>query len=42
MKPRIRLRHGIWSCVTRRPYACGCGYTPLAAFEEWQRIVAGQ
>lgn len=38
MKPRIRLLHGIWSCVTSWPFVCGCGYSPREAFEEWRRI----
>lgn len=38
MKPRIRIRHGIWCCVTLQPFVCGCGYSPLAAFREWQAI----
>lgn len=38
MKPRIRLRWGIWACITRQPFVCGCGYTPTEAYDEWRRI----
>jgi hypothetical protein len=41
MKPRIRLRFGVWVCVTPEPFVCGCGYAPKGAFKEWQRIQAG-
>lgn len=37
-KPRIRIRFGIWSCVTFWPFVCGCGHSPDEAFEEWERI----
>lgn len=41
MKPRLRLRFGIWACVTFKPwFACGCAESPLEAFREWERIVA--
>lgn len=42
MKPRLRIRFGIWVCVTARPFACGCGYSPGDAFKEWQAIREGQ
>lgn len=38
MKPRIRLRFGVWCCVTPTPFVCGCGYTPVDAYLEWERI----
>jgi ribosomal protein L37AE/L43A len=38
VKPRIRLRFGIWTCTTMRPFSCGCGYSPREAFAEWERI----
>lgn len=41
-KPRIRKRFGIWSCVTMRPFVCGCGYTIGEAYAEWVRIRGGK
>lgn len=38
MKPRIRLRFGVWTCVTPWPFVCGCGYSPAAAYAEWQAM----
>lgn len=39
-KPRIRLRFGIWGCVSRRPggrgLVAGYGYTPMQAYEDWR------
>jgi ribosomal protein L37AE/L43A len=37
MKPHLRLKYGIWSCVSmfggyRR---AGYGYSPNAAYEDW-------
>lgn len=40
MKPRIRLRYGIWCCVSwAGPYGriSGDGYTALDAYNEWLR-----
>lgn len=43
MKPRICLRHGIWSCVGKVPardgwfiLLMGHGYTPAEAYAEWK------
>jgi hypothetical protein len=41
MKPRIRLRYGIWTCVTYPPFVCGCGYTPSEAYAEWILLGGG-
>ena len=38
VKPRIHIRHGVWTCVTFRPFVCGCGYSPAEAYAEWCRI----
>lgn len=42
MKPRIRLRRGVWACSL---LSCGSfvpplahGYTPLEAFREWEQL----
>ena len=37
-KPRIRIRFGIWCCVTKAPFVCGCGYTVADAYLDWKRI----
>lgn len=37
-KPRIHMRHGIWTCVSAWPLVIGCGYTPKGAYKEWERI----
>jgi hypothetical protein len=34
-KPRLRLRHGTWTCGGSR------GFTPRAAYEYWLRIECG-
>ena len=40
-KPRIRLRFGIWGCVSRRPGGAGLiagfGRTPAEAYADWRR-----
>lgn len=36
MKPRIRLRFGVWCCISMWPFICGCGYSPRAAYDEWE------
>lgn len=47
MKPRIRLKHGVWSCASVKLYSygpfgthpalyCGYGYTPAEAFADWK------
>lgn len=36
-KPRISVRHGIWSCRDVR--AVGLGFTPVSAFTDWQQMV---
>lgn len=46
MKPRLRLRRGIWTCtdVVIRFAAdmrrVGHGYTPLEAYVDWMDIVS--
>lgn len=37
MKPRIYLRHGIWSCISicRARIVRGFGYTPFGAWLDW-------
>jgi hypothetical protein len=40
MKPRIRLRFGIWSCATMFPRAIGCGRTPVEAYVDWQAALS--
>ena len=43
MKPRIRLRFGIWDCTTwdlSYPIIfAGYGYTPKEAWEDWLKQV---
>lgn len=41
MKPRISIRNSfgaraIWACVSWAPWRAGYGYTPEAAFREWE------
>lgn len=44
MKPRLRCKHGVWSCasyvvegVRRGRFAkIGYGYTPKEAYEDWE------
>lgn len=40
VKPRIRLRFGVWGCVSRRPgghgLIAGYGYTPMQAYDDWR------
>jgi hypothetical protein len=37
MKPHLRMRYGVWSCITLAgPIAIGCGRTPIEAYAEWQ------
>jgi hypothetical protein len=42
MKPRIRLRYGIWYCGLRGSHGLlvrplGHGYTPIEAYAEWRQ-----
>lgn len=39
-KPRIRIRFGVWCCVTLWPFICGCAYSPADAYEAWKKRVA--
>jgi hypothetical protein len=39
MKPHIRLRYGIWGCVTLVPRVIGCGFSPREAYAEWRSQV---
>ena len=36
MKPRIRLKDHIWSCVSFAPWRAGYGYSPVEAFRDWE------
>lgn len=44
-KPHLRLKHGVWSCVTFSPlngwmayqFRVGYGYSPLAAYRDWKK-----
>lgn len=41
MKPRLRMRYGVWSCVSWRRVEWGLcatvghGYTPREAYDDW-------
>lgn len=35
MKPRIRLKDHVWSCVTLNPWKAGYGYSPADAYWDW-------
>ncbi len=42
IRPRIRIRFGIWCCSTPRPFAVGSGYKPADAYEDWARLIEEQ
>ena len=40
MKPRLRLKGGVWGCVCwlhGQIWAAGYGYTPKEAYDEWEK-----
>lgn len=41
MKPHLRLRYGVWSCLTWVPRVVGCGATPAEAYAEWAAQLDG-
>lgn len=36
MKPRLRMRFGIWQCTSAM--LVGYGYTPKQAFDDWVAV----
>lgn len=44
-KPRLRLKHHVWSCVSVDPsrgllgFYAGYGYTQREAYEDWRRRI---
>lgn len=36
MKPRIRIRFGIWFCGLPCEWVRGHGYTPKEAYDDWK------
>lgn len=42
-KPRLRLKYGIWGCVSMEPgrglggFTAGYGYKPEVAYKEWRK-----
>lgn len=37
MKPRIKKVMGLWMCWDRRSIRVGCGWSPMAAYLDWER-----
>jgi hypothetical protein len=37
MKPRLRVKDGVWSCITWPDGPMGFGYTAKEAYDDWRR-----